>query len=538
VPDKADKAKTLKLIDEENVIRAAELKNEIDEAYAILSERWTLVLPDLTRLGLEFYAVWVKVVVKTAEFVEWVNKIPDRISELIPDLDAVTAKLKEWSDWIDKIINKLALMAAKVPIVGTALAGTIRGLTGVGAEVGPQDTTAIDQMTAARRRLTIGMADQSAVGRAATQAMEIEMRVLGDTSKALDNQSAAWDRLVAGIARRIATQQAEAQAMDQGVAAVAALRVELELKAAAEARGIPITAKMREQIDKLKQDAAAAADAVARMKITLEIKREFEGLGVTDEDVAIANKLRDIYPKISDALNSAFAQQMRFNAALKSARDITVQFGTTFYTDFIGAIRQGEKSSQALAHAFRQGMQKVVDEIITSGIRQILQKLVGQLLTTFGVQMVTQGVALGGEITSGATAAATELIAAGASVSGAMIAGATEAAAILTTAKIVPFQQGGIVPGFQSGGVVPTPRGGLGVAVPILAHPGEEIVRPDNPRHVYNNTNNSVAPVIHVNFTANGRLTSGELREHSMTIANQVADQFRQNPALRRRTRP
>jgi hypothetical protein len=85
----------------------------------------------------------------------------------------------------------------------------------------------------------------------------------------------------------------------------------------------------------------------------------------------------------------------------------------------------------------------------------------------------------------------------------------------------------------------PTPLTGQGTPVLILAHPGEEVLRPDSPRHIanYNNTHN-VAPVIHVNFTANGRLTSGELREHSMTIANNVADIFRQNPTLRRRSRP
>jgi hypothetical protein len=538
--DTAEKAKTLKLVDEENVIRAAQLKNEIDEAYAILSEKWTLVLPDLTRLGLEFYAVWVKVVVKTAEFVEWVNKIPDRISEMIPDFDSVTAKLKEWSDWIDRIIGKLARMAEKVPIVGSAVAGTIRGLSGVGAEVGPQDTQQTEAMAAARRKLILLGADASAMTRAMTQAMEIEMRVLGDVSKAADDTAASWDRLVASIRRRIATQQAEAIAANQGIAAQSALRVQLELEAAAESRHIPITKARKQQIDELAKSAGAAAEALARMKVQTGISREFEGLrlGLTDQDIAIVEKLREIYPNISKAVTSAYAQQMRFNSALKSTRDTIVGFGSEIATGLVSGLRSGQRAAIALQQAFASAVGRATDKIVSEMSTALLQRMVTPLLASLFPQMITSSTAMATEIASAATTASTELVAAGASVSGAMIAGATEAAAILTTAKVVPFQQGGVIPGFQHGGVIPTPRGGMGVAVPILAHPGEEIVRADNPRHVNNyHTDNSVAPVISVNFTANGRMTSADIREHSMTIAKHVADQFAQNPTLRRSTR-
>jgi hypothetical protein len=92
---------------------------------------------------------------------------------------------------------------------------------------------------------------------------------------------------------------------------------------------------------------------------------------------------------------------------------------------------------------------------------------------------------------------------------------------------------------FQHGGIVPV--GYKTDAVPAIVHRGEEVLTPSDPRHSFNvgkqqsqQAAAAAGPVsLAVHFTANGRLTQGEIREHSMTIAKQVSRIFDEHPTTR-----
>src|SRR5262249_33085987 len=125
-------------------------------------------------------------------------------------------------------------------------------------------------------------------------------------------------RTTDSIERQIAKMQADADAAGEGARSLEELRVEAQLYAAAERAGKTDLEQYADQFKNLAERAGTAAEQLARAKVAAEIKTGANTAFLSQDDVAIAQKLKDIYPDVTAALNSAEASQLRFNTAARS----------------------------------------------------------------------------------------------------------------------------------------------------------------------------------------------------------------------------
>lgn len=186
------------------------------------------------------------------------------------------------------------------------------------------------------------------------------------------------DRAINTLRRHIETQIADARAVGEGAAALAKFRAEAAETAAVQANGGKETAAQTAAFASLKLEAAAVADNLARVKISNENSFNAKTAFLSQDDVAIATKLKDIYPNVTTALNSAEAAQMRFNTAartLSSAIENELVTGLTAIADHEKSIGQGAADmGMAVVKAIEQMIIKIA---IVTPLMQALQAAAG-----------------------------------------------------------------------------------------------------------------------------------------------------------------
>lgn len=152
-----------------------------------------------------------------------------------------------------------------------------------------------------------------------------------------------------------------------------------------------------------REEAAAigtAADAGERARIALDIKRERQALFLTDQDAQIAEKLKGLYPDVATAINSSEAAQLRFNAAIKQAKDIS----ETFFSSWI----QGWIDGKSAIDSAKAALQQISRTLIETGAKATTSTLFGNLLGGLGGGVAGGGGGLStpvGVATAGATTA-------------------------------------------------------------------------------------------------------------------------------------
>ena len=96
------------------------------------------------------------------------------------------------------------------------------------------------------------------------------------------------------------------------------LRVEAQLYAAAERAGKTDLEQFADRFYNLAERAGQAAEQLARAKVAADIRTGQNTAFLSQDDVAIAQKLKDIYPDVAAALSSARGDaQLRFNTAAR-----------------------------------------------------------------------------------------------------------------------------------------------------------------------------------------------------------------------------
>jgi hypothetical protein len=129
------------------------------------------------------------------------------------------------------------------------------------------------------------------------------------------------DRFESGIdtiEKRTAALNAEAEAIDLGTIARERAKIVAQLETVAKQANAAagkgenvVTEEQRKQIEEVANAYGKAADAAQRAKIMSDIKFDLATAWLTQEDVAIARALRDLYPDIATGLNSIEAAGMR-----------------------------------------------------------------------------------------------------------------------------------------------------------------------------------------------------------------------------------
>lgn len=411
---RGEKAKEIDLIGEHNLVRASVLKGRLDAAMKIITAAWDLhIKPILTSVGLEFYAVWVKLLELVAGFFTMVGNIAGAIGSafkagvtyvqefsgwlktnlnILQKTWEILTKVKEQSgsqgkgeqlekpailmfldqmgvtDWLDKqykvlvdwmdrtmeimkniIGQMLSFLEDMIPprlkaifrVVG-AVAGPVykavaEGVAHAGEVIGKayetatkdvakleeaekKSTEAATQLANARQHMSILMRQEGEVLRQTGAVYQWYNDFLGDLSK----PGGIFDQTIHKMQRHIELTKATTAAIGSDVGARETLRAKTELENLVKDKGIKLTEQQKKQLEDIPKAIGAEALAEDRAKIAYDLKRESQQLAMrlSEDEIRIADKLKEVLPGISEALRSELGIRMKLNEATKRTREI------------------------------------------------------------------------------------------------------------------------------------------------------------------------------------------------------------------------
>jgi hypothetical protein len=165
------------------------------------------------------------------------------------------------------------------------------------------------------------------------------------------------------IEQHIAKMQADAEATGQGAAELARLRAEAQLYAAAERAGYSDLEQFADRFATLAERAGQAAEALAKAKVAAEIRTGQNTAFLGEGDVAIAQKLRDIYPDVATALNSVEAAQLRANNAARGFTSTVENDLVNGLTDISMQQKSIGQGALDMATAFERAIEQMIIKI-------------------------------------------------------------------------------------------------------------------------------------------------------------------------------
>lgn len=206
------------------------------------------------------------------------------------------------------------------------------------------------------------------------------LRVTPDYTTVLPDMAGKGDidKVTDVVERQIAKLQADAEAAGQGAGELERLRVEAQLYAAAERAGITDTEKFADRFYNLAERAGQAAEALAKAKVAAEIRFGGNTAFLSDADVQIATRLKDVYPNVTTALNSAEAAQMRFNNSARQLSSSIENDVVSGLTDIASGAKTAGQGFQDMANSIVRSIeQMVIKLLIVEPLMRSLQGLAG-----------------------------------------------------------------------------------------------------------------------------------------------------------------
>ena len=245
------------------------------------------------------------------------------------------------------------------------------------------------------------------------------------------------DRTTDSIERQIAKLQADAEAAGEGARSLEELRVEAQLYAAAERAGKTDLEQYADQFKNLAERAGQAAEQLARAKVAADIKTGANTAFLSQDDVAIAQKLRDIYPDVTAALNSTEAAQLRFNSAARGLSSSIEGDLVNGLTDITMGTKSAGQGFSDLATAVEKSIEQMIIKIT------IVEPLMRALQSSISGSGILGLLGLGGA--PGVASDGSILGALGpTSVGGAPLVGSA-LGNVFSAGQVVPFAAGGVV---------------------------------------------------------------------------------------------
>jgi len=366
---KADAMSAKQIVSQQDIGRAIQLRDRMEEAQRILAERWQPIMSDIAGLGTNFLANWTSVVETFSKLVELADKLYAALKQ-IPDLFASLGSSPVWKTLTD-LTGRLGLNSTPESM----------GIQ-TGIDVQHQDAT---------NRLGAALLNPDNARRAMGTATNVQSGARGDRSRNPATSTTAdrndpVDSAINTLQRHIEQQNADTKAVDQGAAAQARFRAEAAETSAVLANGGKETAEQASRFKELQQQAANAAEALAKVRVNSQISFDRQTALLSPEDVQIAQQLKSIYGNdIPAALNSTEAASMRVNNQLKSVGDAIRNDLSGPLTDFI----TGSKSAGDAFKAFADSMLRDLVRMGTEAL--IIKPLLGGLGSGLGIHAYAVG---------------------------------------------------------------------------------------------------------------------------------------------------
>ena len=247
-----------------------------------------------------------------------------------------------------------------------------RGQTGV---LGITDSSDIDAEIAKTKQLIDARANAARI--VVTPSQGNGSTVLPPTGA---DSNDAVDRAIITLQRHTAQQVADTNAVGLGSSALAQFRAEAALASAVQANGGTATAEQKAQFEGLAKAVGDAALALEKAKVANDNKFGANTAFLSAGDVQIASQLKQIYPEVTTALNSAEAAQMRFNAAAKEVSSAIETDLTSGLTDIVSGTKSVSAGFSDMATAVIKAIEQMIIKImIVQPLMQALQQAAGGL---------------------------------------------------------------------------------------------------------------------------------------------------------------
>lgn len=199
----ADKLSSSQIVSEEEIARAVDLKNRMEDAQKVLADRFKPIQDDLAKLGMNYHESWVTIYEDIASAVKVANELYAALKE-IPDVLAKAGNSSFWAKLTD-LSGKLGLNSDPASL-GLFMKG----------QPGFADTDL------AREKLNTLLSNPANVKRSMRDVIDTQTRVFGDSSKApaaaTPQDTSARDPFQTAVDngnRRIAVVNAETSAIGQ-----------------------------------------------------------------------------------------------------------------------------------------------------------------------------------------------------------------------------------------------------------------------------------------------------------------------------------
>ncbi|NTJ46513.1 hypothetical protein G6K93_05730 [Agrobacterium rhizogenes] len=201
-------------------------------------------------------------------------------------------------------------------------------------------------------------------------------------NKSAQSARNAYRDVIKSANDRIEQMKLETQTAGQTGIAAETLSFKLKLLQDATDKGRSVTAAQRAEIEKLADAYKAAATAASVAKLQQDIAFQQRQLGRSSLDQTVASALQQY--GLPEDLNSTYAQLIRSNEQLKTARDLSGDFASTL----ANGLRQSE------------GLWKSLGDAATSVLTKISDMLLNDVLNAM-FKVNTAGASSGGGLLSG-----------------------------------------------------------------------------------------------------------------------------------------
>lgn len=350
---RADALNRLQIVSAEDLGRAVDLKERLEAAQKVLSEKWKPIQDDLAKMGMSYHESWVSITEDLASAVGYATQLYQAL-KLVPDWFA--NRIGNASIW-DSITNVTTTAESR------AASESSLGISSDPGAIG---------MIAANNKLRLALQNHANIAKEMREATDVQSIVRGDTSKnpAADDKAdkAAeknqFDRASDAIEQHTGRMQADAKAVGLGASAVDQLRASFKLLTAAKQAGLPVNDALIAKIEKLASAAGEASEQLAKAKVNSEIQFDSRTALLSSEDASIAHQLSGIYGNdVPAALASSEAAAIRFNNALKTV-------GQSIESGLVGGLTDIFDKTKSVSQGFTD-----MGRVVIRAIEQMLVKM-------------------------------------------------------------------------------------------------------------------------------------------------------------------
>lgn len=360
---RADALSKTKIVSDDDLGRAVELKERMEAAQKVLAERWKPIQDDLAKLGMNYHESWVSITEDLAAAVGYATQLYQA--------------LKQVPDWFANRIGNASIWKSLTDATGAM------GLNSDPAAMGVKPVGSVSREEA-QAKLRAALQNHANVTRGMRETTDVQSAVRGDTSKdtsakAIAESSDQFDRASEAIAKHTARLEADAQAVGLGVSALEELRAKSALLTAAQQAGLPVNDALIAKINALAKAAGEAGDKLAKAKINGQISFGRQTALLSPEDTAIAAQLKGQFgDDVPRALASSEAAALRLNSALKEVSTSISGSLVTGFTDMLDGTKSVSQGFSDMSRTIIRALEEaVVRMMIVAPIMKGLQALLG-----------------------------------------------------------------------------------------------------------------------------------------------------------------